>query len=336
MAVNNHILSAMKRKDVERASMLLLTPGYDVNTVSKSAGTPLNYATKMGLIPLIEKLISLGANVDCLDKDKNTVLHHACQHGPREIIQILIKAGCSLYKANADGDLPIHLAATTGHTEAVEELLNAGMDIDALNTITEHTPLELAVCYEQVHMVEFLLERKAKLEIPTRRTMGDTALHQASHMGNVALIETLLKFGADINQMNSSGETPFQTAVSDNRLASMKALILANCDMNKYQYISPLSLACLGNRHRIIRYLLSEGYNVSGDQSFKEVSNVRLEETAPLLLELLYYKCANPPTLKEACRFKVRRILGKRLTEAATSLPLPKLLMEWVNNDFIY
>lgn len=63
--------------------------------------------------------------------------------------------------------MPIHLAATTGHTEAVEELLNAGMDINTLNTITEHTPLELAVCYEQVHMVEFLLERKAKLEIPT-------------------------------------------------------------------------------------------------------------------------------------------------------------------------
>lgn len=70
-------------------------------------------------------------------------------------------------QANADGDLPIHLAATTGHIEAVEELLNAGMDINTLNTITEHTPLELAVCYEQVHMVEFLLERKAKLEIPT-------------------------------------------------------------------------------------------------------------------------------------------------------------------------
>lgn len=70
-------------------------------------------------------------------------------------------------QANADGDLPIHLAATTGHTEAVEELLNAGMDINTLNTITEHTPLELAVCYEQVHMVEFLLERKAKLDIPT-------------------------------------------------------------------------------------------------------------------------------------------------------------------------
>lgn len=47
--MNNHILSAMKRKDVERASMLLLTPGYDVNTVSRSAGTPLNYATKMGI-----------------------------------------------------------------------------------------------------------------------------------------------------------------------------------------------------------------------------------------------------------------------------------------------
>jgi hypothetical protein len=47
MAVNTHIFSAMKRKDVERVSMLLLTPGYDVNTVSK-AGTPLLYATKMG------------------------------------------------------------------------------------------------------------------------------------------------------------------------------------------------------------------------------------------------------------------------------------------------
>lgn len=63
--------------------------------------------------------------------------------------------------------MPIHLAATSGHTEAVEELLHAGMDIDALNMITEHTPLELAVCYEQVHMVEFLLSRKAKLEIPS-------------------------------------------------------------------------------------------------------------------------------------------------------------------------
>ncbi|XP_061186671.1 26S proteasome non-ATPase regulatory subunit 10-like [Saccostrea echinata] len=335
MAVNTHVLSAMKKRDVERASMLLLTPGYDVNTVSKS-GTPLIYAAKMGLIPVIEKLINLGANVNCLDKDKRTVLHHACQRGPKEIIQVLIKAGCDMYKANSDGDLPIHVAATSGHTESMEELLKAGMDINALNTITEHTSLELSVCYEQVHMVEFLLERKAKLEIPMRKTMAESALHQASQMGNVALIETLLKYGADINKMNTSGETPFITAVTDNKLTSMKTLIQANCDMNKYRYTSPLSLACLGNKHKIIRYLLSEGYNVSADESFKEILTVRLEETAPLLLELIHYKCANPSTLKEACRFKLRRILGRRLTEAVPNLSLPKILMEWVVSDFIY
>lgn len=55
--------------------------------------------------------------------------------------------------------------------------------------------------------------------------MGDTALHQASQMGNVALIETLLKYGADINQMNANGETPFLAAVTDNKLTSVKALI---------------------------------------------------------------------------------------------------------------
>ncbi|XP_055998803.1 putative ankyrin repeat protein RF_0381 isoform X3 [Ostrea edulis] len=326
----------MKRKDVERASMLLLTPGYDVNTVSK-AGTPLIYATKMGLLPVMEKLISLGANVNCLDSNKRTVLHYACEHhGPREIIKLLIKAGCDMYKGNSDGDLPIHVAATIGHTEAVEELLIAGMDINALNTITEHTPLELAVCYEQVQMVEFLLDKKAKLVVPSRKTMGDTALHQASQMGNVALIETLLKYGADINQMNANGETPFLAAVTDNKLTSVKALIQANCDFNKYRYTSPLSLGCLGNKHEIIKYLLSEGYNVSADESFKEILTVRLEETAPLLLELIHYKGANPATLKEACRFKLRRILGRRLMEAAHNLSLPKQLTEWVVTDLIY
>ena len=167
--------------------------------------------------------------------------------------------------------------------------------------------------------------------------MGDTALHQASQMGNKALIETLLKYGADINQMNTNGETPFLAAVADNKLSAMKALIQANCDINKYRYTSPLSLACLGNKHSIIRYLLSEGYNVSADERFKEILTVRLEESAPLLLELLHYKCANPPSLKEACRFKLRRILGQRLTEDnLTSLSLPKLLIEWVITDFIY
>jgi ankyrin repeat protein len=155
-------------------------------------------------------------------------------------------------------------------------------------------------------------------------------------MGNVALIETLLKYGADVDQMNTNGETPFLAAVTDNKLTSMKALIQANCDLNKYRYTSPLSLACLGNKHGIIRYLLSEGYNVSADDSFKEILTVRLEETAPLLLELIHYKSANPASLKEACRFKLRRILGRRLAEAVSCLSLPKLLMEWVVTDFIY
>ncbi|KAK3103216.1 hypothetical protein FSP39_017509 [Pinctada imbricata] len=339
MAVNRYILSAIKKRDVDTALQLLLTPGYEVNAEfgSKySKSTPLIYATKLGLLPIVDKLISLGADVNWEDKDKRTALHHACIKDNVEIIQLLLMSGANKYKSNEHGDQPIHESVINGNIPALEELLLAGVDINSRNSITKYTPLHLAVLYEQEHVVEYLLQNNAKVDLPTSKSEGEVAIHYAVQVKKPSLIGVLIRYGADINMMNSEGETPFSIAVQHCSFKMARMLISNGCDMNKYRYRSSFTIACLNNKQKIIRYLLSEGYQVSKDQSFRESIFLKLETTNPELLDFIYYQCCNPYSLKDICRKFFRRNLPDPLEDIVPKLELPKQLQNFIIADIIY
>ena len=75
------------------------------------------------------------------------------------------------------------------------------------------TVLQLAARYNELEVVEALLQGKVNLNAKNSKT-GLTALHEAAATAHLEVIKALIDAGADINQPDNDGDTPLHTAVN--------------------------------------------------------------------------------------------------------------------------
>ncbi|MCF6776219.1 ankyrin repeat domain-containing protein [Thiotrichales bacterium 19X7-9] len=108
---------------------------------------------------------------------------------------------------NINGQTPLHLAAMFNQLEIINYLLDHGADINARDRYG-NTALFYAVLNGHLSIVEQLLWRGA--EANTINQDGDTPLHEASEESEYIIIEALLKYGADISIKNAEGHTADQ------------------------------------------------------------------------------------------------------------------------------
>jgi uncharacterized protein len=113
---------------------------------------------------------------------------------------------------SADGWTPLHLAAFFGHAELANALLdrNAPVDIRSSNAM-KNTPLHAATAGEQLALVELLLKRGANPN--ATQEGGWTALHGAAQAGQREMVETLLANGADVNLRADNQQTALDMAL---------------------------------------------------------------------------------------------------------------------------
>ena len=109
-----------------------------------------------------------------------TPLHSAAEKDAADVALVLLRHGADVGAANAVGDTPLHWAAEKGHTGAARALLSAGADVRRGNKY------------------------------------GSTPLHAAaSGTGEPALVDLLLRFGADPQAVDGHGQTPAEVAVTE-------------------------------------------------------------------------------------------------------------------------
>ncbi len=179
-------------------------------------------AVKKGETAVIENLLELNpALAKATDQMGIPVIMVAVYHHQTETAELLRKAGAEIhiFEAAALGDLetvkeevagwpedihafgrdgfnPLQLACYFGHLEVAKYLVEKGADV---NTVAQNgqkiRPIHAAAANGSVEIVELLLENGA--DVNAVQTGDFTALKAATHHSNKALIELLLKYGAN-------------------------------------------------------------------------------------------------------------------------------------------
>ena len=277
-----------------------LAAGADPMARDDDEETPLHKAAKSNGNPaVIETLLKAGANPNARDQYKNTPLHRAAMFNENlAVIKALIKAGANL-KARDQyfKNTPLHWAAMFNENPAVIEVLLAAGANPMVRNDNKRTPLHWARFNKNPAVIKALI----KASPDARADLKWTPLHVAVMSNeNPAVIETLLKAGANPNARDKDKETPLHWAAARNENpAVIETLLKAGADpmaraKNKR---TPLHWAARSNENpAVIETLLKAGANPKARDKDKETP---LHEAAwfngnPAVIETLLAAGADP------------------------------------------
>lgn len=167
-----------------------------------------------------------------------------------------------------NGDSVLHLAVIHLHAQLVRDLLEVtcGLVLDDIINMRNdlyQTPLHLAVITKQEAVVEDLLRAGADPSLLDR--LGNSVLHLAAKEGHDQILSILLKHKKAallIDHPNGEGQNAIHIAVMSNSMPCLKQLVAAGADINAQEQKSgrtALHLAVEHDNISLAGYLLLEG-----------------------------------------------------------------------------
>lgn len=250
--------------------------------------TPLHVAAHFNCTSIIGLLIKHGADVNALNNEKSTPLHILFSAFATDTSvgilcsEVVSRHDVGLFFSVSDekhencvdnnGVSHFHIACCVGNARVVEKLSNHGADVNAAisaksSVLKGFTPLHCAVEYNNIDVVEFLLQRNA-----------------------------------NVNALNSRGLSPIHVAwfnkqkyfltKTNDRIIDM-LLLADNEDTEKYEFETRLThffIACTRSNPRVVENFLKRGEKTSNTiYSFKAKG---LQGCNPLACAVMYNRLA--------------------------------------------
>ena len=159
-----------------------------------------------------------------------TPLLAAAQSGHTDICRILLAQGSSVHDQDRKGFTPLQAAAQNSHTDTCDLLLAHGSDLNQLMPGSMITVLQHAALHGNVALVETLLSwgAAADLQIQSERN----PLYGACQGGHLPCVRALFKAGASLSLPNIAGDLPIHGAVSRNKVEIVRFLLEVGCSPN--------------------------------------------------------------------------------------------------------
>ncbi|XP_069509848.1 serine/threonine-protein phosphatase 6 regulatory ankyrin repeat subunit C isoform X3 [Ambystoma mexicanum] len=164
-----------------------------------------------------------------------------------EEVQLLLNQKENINVLDQDRRTPLHAAAYLGDVFIIELLILSGANVNAKDAVWL-TPLHRAAA--------------CRHEIDEPNSFGNTALHIACYMGQDAVANELVNYGANVNQPNEKGFTPLHfAAVSTNGALCLELLVNNGADVNfqSKEGKSPLHMAAIHGRFTRSQILIQNG-----------------------------------------------------------------------------
>eukprot|EP00752_Nemacystus_decipiens_P002347 g2217.t1 len=193
----------------------LLAAGADANARGNADGcSALHIAVDKGDYGIVSALLLHSSEVetDALDFRGQTPLISAAGVGLLCVVQALVTAGSDVNLRSTDGASPLHFTAFHGHVDVASVLLAEGADKDALDA-RGYSSLIWAVGGGHVPVVEALLA--PGVDVNSRGLhSGCAALRVAASEGHAAMVTTILRSGADKDALDAKGNTALSHAAN--------------------------------------------------------------------------------------------------------------------------
>jgi ankyrin repeat protein len=174
----------------------------------------------------------------------------AVQNRDMAALQALLKQHSAVNATQADGTTALHWAAHWNDAETVGLLIRAGADAKAANHY------------------------------------GATPVSEAAALGNPAIIEQLLKAGADPNtRTTADGETVLMTSARAGNLDAVKVLLDHGADVNAkeaYRGQTALMWAAAERHAEVVGLLLQHGADWKVQSSFRETKIPKLSTASSI------------------------------------------------------
>jgi len=161
-------------------------------------------------------------------------------------------------------DRPIHIFVIDNRIEKVKKALKNGIDVD-IKGENSCTPLHYACQNSNLQIVKLLLLNRANVNAKNRYStlypIFDT-LTAINQENSFSILKLLIEAGADINKVDSFGNTALHYAVERGNQKLIELLLLFGCDVNKtqrYDKNRPLHFACFQKNEKIVKILIEAG-----------------------------------------------------------------------------
>jgi ankyrin repeat protein len=217
-------------------------------------------------------------NASCYEDDNKeqergfTALHFATLHDNLDLVRYLVEKGCDVnaVATGVDDKMALHIAVCEGHVGIAKFLIDTGlcnMDLEMRDGSGPATPLYLAVVYENLELVQYILERGPWTE-EEKVDRGTKVWTAASEKGKWDVSKYLVKYYlADIDSSNAldprGNSTPLLIACAHGCLDTLRYLV-ETCHVKAKEYCgndrdsNPLFQACESGYLEIVQYLIEK------------------------------------------------------------------------------
>jgi len=161
----------------------------EMNAIDHKGNTPLIWAVSEGRGDIVRLLVDSGADVNIQNFEGVTALYLAVERGDTEICTYLMENGANVNIQNENGQSAAHIACINGHLDCLKSLAAHGAHLEIKDDCDE-TPLHFAVRGSCEVAVRFLIE-ECQVNSQCYNEDMETPLQMASCFEETSLVEFL-------------------------------------------------------------------------------------------------------------------------------------------------
>ncbi|KPM45162.1 hypothetical protein AK830_g1415 [Neonectria ditissima] len=263
----------------------LLQAGGDANITSREYGSALAAAASTGNANIVKTLLALDEN----PASRQRALKEASFGGFPAVVDVILRSGSGLPLDEAFGK-----AAFYGHDQIVTQLWNSREE-NAISPEAVNTALYMATDAQQESTIKFLLQECRANPNAVGEEYGN-ALTASAFDGTESILQTLIKYGADINAPEGY---PLQAAAANGHTEMVTLLLNHGADVNGFSKRAAagtaLQEACVAGNVDVAKVLLARRANPNyGAGDFTNPLVAATSHGYGELVELLLKAGANP------------------------------------------